>query len=329
MRRSQLLVLAVVTVFVSSVCLRVRSHILRARERADVHTGPPGSQPDALPVPRDYVAEPWVAPQEANAGPRRIVSLAPSVTETLCALGLRDRIVGRTQYCLHPPGIETVPVVGAMLDTNLEMIQSLRPDLVLTTANSGPALDRLRELGLPHACVPHESLAELFAAIERLGELCDRPRTAAALGAAIRADLGRLEHAANAAGQPPRNVLIVLGSMPVPPGAVWVAGPGSFLDDLLRQAGHRNAAAGALLDTHGELSLERLLALRVDIILTFGQPLTEQQETDLYTAWSQFGELEAISHRRIRCVGGLEWLSAGPRIAITLQRIMACLNQPG
>src|SRR5690606_13189382 len=92
---------------------------------------------DTLDPPRDHVMLPWVAPAEKGAGPRRIISLAPSITETICALGLFDRLVGRTQYCTYPPIVDAVPALGAMTDTNFERIRMLEPDIIFITENSG------------------------------------------------------------------------------------------------------------------------------------------------------------------------------------------------
>lgn len=326
MKRSHLLMAAVLAVVAVAVGLRILSHRVRTGESASGGE-PATTRLASIPVPPDYVAGPWVSPDETDRGPERIVSLAPSVTEILCALGLRDRLVGRTQFCRHPPEVASVAVVGALMDTNLDKITSLAPDLVLTTANSGPVIDSLRALNLPTEAVPHDSLAEVYTAIERIGELCDRPKTAAALVASIRADIASLRAAARALKLPRRKVLVVLGELPVPPRAVWVAGPGSFLDSLLGLAGHSNAAAGALASSHGELPLETLLTLDADVILTFGQELSERRRADLYQSWSKVGSLPAIRERRVRRAGGLERLSAGPRIAIALHRLITALSE--
>jgi iron complex transport system substrate-binding protein len=326
MKRSHWLAVVVLLVFAAAATLRVRSH-LAGRNRPVAGGGQATTRPVSIPAPRDYVAQPWVLPEEMDRGPRRIVSLAPSITEIVCGLGMIDRLVGRTQFCRHPPGVEQVTPVGALMDTNFEKIKSLAPDLVLTTSNSGPVITSLRELNLHPQAVPHDTLEEVFTAIERVGELCDRPRTAGALVASIRADIQSLQETAGALKVPRQKVLVVLGELPVPPKPVWVAGPGSFLDTLLRQAGHTNAATGVLTSSHGELPLEKLLVLDVDVILTFGPEPSESQWVDLYQSWARVGSLRAIRERRVRRVGGFEWLSAGPRIAIALHQFVTVLSE--
>ncbi len=278
------------------------------------------------PEPTDYTQHPVIAPEEADRGPARIISLAPSITETLCALGLKDRLVGRTQYCLHPPSvIEQAPAVGALMDTNLERITMLEPDLVLATANSRQVIDRLNRLGITCEPVPHETLEDVFLAIDRVGELCHRPESAALLNRRIRADMDAQCEAAKAMKLPSRNVLVTTGPLPVPPRSLWVAGPGSFFEELLHLTGHSNAAKG-LETSFTEMSLVTLMQTNPEVILEFREvddPLTRDE---LYREWSRFDSLDAIRNRRVRTVGELEWLSAGPRVAIALDRLITTLS---
>ncbi len=324
MSRSRILVVVVCALLAGALALRVRSHLSRPavtlRHPAVSAWELPGTAP-----PPDYVARPRVAPGEEDAGPQRIVSLAPSVTEVLCALGLRDRLVGRTPYCLHPPGIESVPVVGALTDANFEKIKSLSPDVVFVTSNSSRSIAGLQQLGLRHEAIPHDTLDQVYDAILRVGQICDRPETASQLAAAIRADVARLTVAPDQAAPQRRRALVALGPLPVPPSAVFVAGPGSFLDGLLAIAGQINAAADSVSVSHGEISLERLRVLDPEVILEFRPEVTERLLLDLYQSWAQVGDMQAIREQRVRCVGGQEHLSAGPRIALTLYHLRAAL----
>ncbi|HPD28720.1 MAG TPA: helical backbone metal receptor [Phycisphaerae bacterium] len=326
MRRSYWLILATGAVFIAAVGLRVRSHLVASGQPPAV-TSRPAGRALRISEPRDYVANPWVDPSERDKGPNRLISLAPSITEIVCALGLRDRLVGRTPYCTHPPGIERVADVGSLVTVNLDMIKTLKPDLILVTRNSGQVIDALGKLGLPHAALPHDTLEEVYTAIERIGSLCGRPKTATALAAFIRNDLETLRQTARRLDLPRRRVLIILGDLPVPPRPVWVAGPGSFLESLLQAAGQQNAAAGAMPVSHGEIGLERLLTLDVEAILTFGEPLTDRQWDDLYRTWAKVGGIPAIRERRVARVGGSEWLSAGPRVAIALHHFITALAE--
>lgn len=327
MKRSRvLLVLLVAGVFAVAAGLRARSLLVTEKVKLRPQ-GHPAAWAAALPTPRDYVACPQVDPDEADRGPARIISLAPSISEIVCALGLRDRLVGRTPYCLYPPAIRSVMAVGALQDPNFEKIRSLSPDLVLVTANSGRLADGLRQLGIRYEPIPHDTLEEVYQAIERVGRVCDRPATAARLAASLRANVESLRAAAARHNLARRRVLVSLGELPVPPRAVWVAGPGSFLDGLTELAGCVNAAAGLLKVSHGELSLEGVRAANPDVILEFRENPDERTLLDLYRTWSELGDLEAIRLQRVRSLGGVEWLSAGPRITLSLHRFVIVLSE--
>jgi len=311
---------------VVAVGLRVKSHLNQRAVRIDL--SPAASRPVVdLPTVRDYVIEPMVAPGEENAGPRRIISLAPSITELVCALGMRDRLVGRTRHCTWPPDISNVQTVGVLSESNYGLMKLLDPDLVLATRNSGDTLANLTRLGFRCEALPHEGLPELYSAIEKLGALCDRPKTARMLVTAIQADIERLQAAARASAHQPRRVLVLFGELPVPPQAVFVAGPGLFLDALVQYAGHTNAARELLQSSQGEIPLEVLRILDPEIILEFRDPVDSNAMADAYAAWSRVGDLQAIRLRRVRSVGGPEWLSAGPRIALELRRFVTVLSE--
>jgi iron complex transport system substrate-binding protein len=330
-----LVLLFVGCVAIVAIVLRVRSQWERATasdagSAADATSRPVASGPALqAAMPRDYVVEPMVVPEEATAGPRRIVSLAPSVTEIVCALGLRDRLVGRTHYCTWPPGIEKVQAVGVLSEANYGLIKSLDPDLVLSTTNSGDVPENLGKLGLRCETVEHEGIAQVYTAIERIGQLCDRPRTAFALASAIRGDMERLQQAAAKAACSPKRVLVLFGELPVPPRSVFAAGPGLFLDELVQLAGHRNAAREVLKSSEGEIPLERFRMLDPEIILEFRDHPDGQATADMYRAWAQVGDLRVIRERQVRTVGGREWLSCGPRIALELHRFMTVLSDGG
>lgn len=278
--------------------------------------------PDA---PIDLTMQPPVHPSERDAGPRRIISLAPSITQTCFALGLGNRVIGRTQYCVHPPAARNIRRVGALVDANLEVIVALEPDLVLVTTSSSYQLtDKLVKLHLPVKQLPDSNLEDIFTAISRLGQYTNRNRTARAVVDILRADLKRLAAGA-VIRNPPPSVLIVTGSLPVPPKAVWVAGPGSFIDEMVRLAGCRNALS-EISKPWGEASLETIVRADPDFILEApDQPAVEVAD-EVYAAWSAVGALRAIQKRTIRSSPAHTLLVPSPRVNITLYELIRLLS---
>ncbi|HUW83431.1 MAG TPA: helical backbone metal receptor [Phycisphaerae bacterium] len=295
------------------------AELRRAKAPPTATTRP--ADPDWL---RDYVGQ-TVLPDadELTKGPGRIISLAPNITELCAALGLADRIVGRTQFCLHPPSAQRATVVGGYVDPNLERIVALRPDLVLITTSSTRLREKLTALDLPVKEVPDSSLEDIFEAVRLLGEYTDRPKTAARLVRDLRRDLDRL------AMQPPPaslRVLVVVGEVPAMPGPVYVAGPGSYLDSLVKLAGHENALAGKIDRAWAEVSAETLLAVKPDAILETRRPERLGMLAAVYEAWADFAAVPAITNRRICSITDDFILIPGPRVNIALYKVIEALS---
>ncbi|MCA1818952.1 MAG: helical backbone metal receptor [Halobacteriales archaeon] len=109
------------------------------------------------------------------AAPRRIVSLVPSHTETLHALGLSDRVVGRTRFCVHPkPWVDSIPAVGGTKDAKLDRILSLQPDLVVADKDENPKLlvDELAAAGIVVVWSEIDTVEDAAGFVEELGERC-------------------------------------------------------------------------------------------------------------------------------------------------------------
>src|SRR5512137_2743450 len=137
------------------------------------------SAPAGAAMVRDAVGRAVDVPAEA----RRIVSLAPNITEMLFALGLGERVAGVTQYCDWPPEVATKTRVGGVINPSLEAIVALGADLVFATADGNrPAdVERLAALGVAVYTIDTRSIADVFASLATLGDLTGRGEAARAL----------------------------------------------------------------------------------------------------------------------------------------------------
>ena len=183
----------------------------------------------------------WVG-RPPVGGAKRIVTLAPSMTDYLVALGAADRIVGVTRVD-HAPEVASRPRVGGFLDPSPEAVLGLKPDLVLWVTDGGAlaAVRRLAELSIGAfaiLAIPVITVADVPAAARLVGEAIGEPAAGAALAGRLQGALDRLK--TSSAGRPRPRVLFVVGREPL-----VVAGPGSFPDELLRLAGAENAVAGS------------------------------------------------------------------------------------
>ncbi len=182
----------------------------------------------------------WVGTPPAG-GARRIVTLAPSMTDYLVALGAAGRIVGVTRVD-HAPEVAGRPRVGGFLDPSPEAVLALKPDLILWVTDGGAlsAVRRLAELSAGSfaiLAIPVVTVADVPATARLIGEAIGDPAAGAALAARLQGAIDQFH--AHSAGRPRQRVLFVVGRDPL-----VVAGPGSFPDELLRLAGCDNAVGG-------------------------------------------------------------------------------------
>jgi iron complex transport system substrate-binding protein len=180
----------------------------------------------------------WLGPP-APAHPRRVVSLAPSLTDIAVALGKADVIAGVTRYD-DAPEVKGLPRVGGFLDPSPEAVLALRPDLVLWMTDGGayPAVKRIASLGVPVRAIPIVDVADVLAGArlvgEALGDAAGGERLARSLGDAVEAARRRAATAKRV------RVLFVVGREPL-----VVAGPTSYPDELIRIAGGDNVVKDA------------------------------------------------------------------------------------
>lgn len=170
--------------------------------------------------------------------PRRIVSLTPSNTEILFALGLGDRVVGVTTYCDYPPEARKKPKIGD-LQTNVEKVVSLNPDLVVAkwTMNKD-AVVKLRKLNIPVLCVEPESIDGVYHAIELIARATGTTEKGNKLIAEMKSEIEQVKEKIAGIPQSKRlKVFIEIGDDPL-----YTAGSQTFVDELVNLAGGINIA---------------------------------------------------------------------------------------
>jgi iron complex transport system substrate-binding protein len=216
---------------------------------------PPGATPEFREVV-DEVGRTVRIPQPV----RRIVSLAPSLTETIYALGLQDRLVGDTDYCDYPTDAQKKHKVGGGINPSIEEIAALHPDLVLMTKsyNRLDTVHALESLGIPSYATDPHSVEQILTSTEKVADLLG----AAEAGAALTKDLSRrlAELQQRIATLPPKRVLFVVWTEPL-----MSIGKDTFLADALRHAG-----AVSIVDSTQswpQVNLEEVVKLQPDFLV--------------------------------------------------------------
>lgn len=251
------------------------------------------------------------------APPARVVSLAPSLTEIVYLLGRGEALVGVTRFCNVPPEATRLPKVGGIVDPDVERIVAARPDLVLCTVDGNPK-DRVRvleEAGIPCFAAGPQDLAGIVATVRTVGRLLGVPERGEAEAARLAERARRAAVRPSAAGPAP-SALFVLSVRPV-----VAAGPGTFLDELLRLSGARNAAA-AFRVRYPRLSTEDLLALRPDLVFVAAMAGSETLPPEV-TEWR---EIPAFRDGEVRSLDGDLVTRPGPRLIDALESVAAAVD---
>lgn len=253
----------------------------------------------------------FAAPAKASA-PMRIVSLAPSVTETLFALGAGPEVVGVSQYCDYPPQALDLPRVGSFLTPNLEAIIALRPTLIvgLELSSDVRQIRALNSMGYPVLLVSDDSLDQIETSIEKVGARIDRDAEARRLVARIQSQIAAVQN--RLANVKPLRALMLVGHQPI-----VAVGPGTYLDQLMRIA-----RADNIVQTVGEqwphLSMEFIIAMRPQVILDGAMGSDPAASLDF---WERYPTIPAVRDRRIYGYAEDPMLHAGPRVGQSLEII--------
>lgn len=258
------------------------------------------------------------------AVPARIVSTSPSVTETLFALGLGDRVVGVSSYCRYPAEVAKLPKVGTFLRPNAEAIARLTPDLVFIHTGPNATASQLASLGIKTAVVDRETLASVFASIRAIGAAAGVPDRAERLNADLHAALDRVK--ASVAGRPPRKVLIVVGRRTGTLTDIVAVGPNSYLHDVAAIAGGTNVLANVTV-AYPRISMETVISLAPDVIIDVGEmgesPADSDQRRRVTEGlWQRQTMVRAVREGGVHATNDEAFVVPGPRI-VDVARMMA------
>ncbi|HUI64726.1 MAG TPA: cobalamin-binding protein [Bacteroidota bacterium] len=251
---------------------------------------------------------------------RRVVSLAPSVTESLFAIGAEDAVVGVTDYCNYPPAATRKPRVGGVINPNIEAVVSLHPDLIILTmeGNMREDFQRLIALGLPVFVTNPRSLDGIYHSILQLGELTGKNDSAAAVVAAMKRQEEDIR--ARAEGHEPVRALLIVSVHPL-----MCVGKNTFINQLIQLAGGKNLAERAP-GTYPAYSREAVVADNPQVLIVMSDAGAPTEDLPrLFPEWS------TISAVRGHCVFSIDSdrvSRPGPRAAAALESLFSLLHAP-
>ncbi|MDR2820793.1 MAG: helical backbone metal receptor [Desulfovibrio sp.] len=264
-------------------------------------------------------------PAAIPADPQRIVSLAPSVTETFYALGLGARVAGVTQFCAWPPDVAAKPRVAGFSDVNFEAVLRLRPDLVALPDDKFANKTQLERMGLPVLALDTRTLSGLMKSIRVVGAATGRGREADAVldnfRSSIRAARERAEGKAR-----PRVLFSIMHSYQ---GTGYITeinavGRDGFYNELIEIAGGVNVYRGNL--PFPRLSRESVIFLNPDVIIDV--IFAEENLDAVRRDWESLATVGAIRNGRLHLLTDGADTVSGPRSYQTLSRLSRAFHPP-
>ncbi|MBN2010391.1 ABC transporter substrate-binding protein [candidate division KSB1 bacterium] len=268
----------------------------------------------------------------ANVPPdnyQRIISLSPSTTEILFALGLGDRIVGVTRFCVYPPEALEKQQVGGFLDPNYEAIVMLKPDLIITLPEFRQSEQYFEKLEIPYLTVDNKKIDDIFTAIQRIGTACKTESLATSLVSRIHSTIDSLK--TNNISYRPR-VLISIGRT-FGTGHIqnmYIAGQNTLYDEMIRLAGAINAYEDSLI-AYPNVSSEGVLLMKPDVIFEL-LPHMNNRENDiqsLYNDWNSLPTVPAVRNKTIYILTNDYVTIPGPRFVLLLRDLAERIRKQG
>ena len=257
--------------------------------------------------------------------PERIISLAPANTEILFALGLEENVIGVTEYCNYPSEAEDKEKIGSYTTPNIEKIVNLNPDLVLAAyGNPTGTVEALKRFNLTVVGLNARNLDEILYNLRLVGEITGRSANASVLVADMVQRIEVIdERMSNLKDEERPKILHIIWHDPI-----WVAGKGTFEDELIQRSGGVNIAP---VEGYRALSLEKLIELNPGVIITpsgsgMGCTLTNFCY-EYIMGEPRLRSIEAVRTKRVYVINADIVCRAGPRIVDALEE-MARMTHP-
>jgi iron complex transport system substrate-binding protein len=254
-----------------------------------------------------------------EAPPKRIVSLAPGITETLYALGLDKEIVGVTTFCTYPEAARLKPHIGGFTNISVEKIISLNPDLVIGTAdgNRQETVAKLESLGIPVYVTNPKTLAEILAVVLRVGLITGKETVARKLTTDLQ---NRVKHlTALVAAQQQLRVFFQVGGEPL-----ITVGRDTLHNQLINLAGGVNIA-GREKTLYPRYSMEEVVAQQPEVIL-FSSMKYAEDVTSVWGQWRKWPNIPAVRDNRLIIIDTDLIDRASPRIVDGLEAMVKAIH---
>ncbi len=256
---------------------------------------------------------------DITPAPQRIVSLAPGITETLYALGLENKIAGVTTFCNWPAAALKKTRIGGFTNPSIEKIVSLKPDLVIATAdgNRKDTVEKLERLKLPVYVTNPSDTKDVLNSILHIGEITNREKVAGDMVAKFQKRLNHIAHQVRHKRKP--RVFFQIGLEPI-----ITAGKGTLINEVIERAGGVNVA-GLDIANYPRYSMEGIIGAAPEIII-FAPMVNDKEFIGVRRFWQKFRELPAVKNNKIYPMNADLINRASPRIVDAIEKMALVLH---
>jgi iron complex transport system substrate-binding protein len=257
---------------------------------------------------------------------KRIVSMAPNVTEMLFAIDLDDEIVGVTDYCNYPESARSKTKIGGYYNPNIEVILSLSPDLIVATPDgySKERIEKLDQSGIPIFIVNPLKIDDVLESMILLGRITGKEETTSQVVQDMRSRITALKNEVSQIPMQKRvKVFYEIGEDPL-----VTVGPNNFVNDLITTAGGINVAADAP-SSWPVYSVEAVIMKNPDVILTAPSTMSSSDKNSQAIKWNKYGTVSAVVNDKIYAVDPDIMLRPGPRVVDGLEKLCSLFYQDG
>ncbi|MFO7736295.1 MAG: helical backbone metal receptor [bacterium] len=257
---------------------------------------------------------------------RNIISTAPSITESLCAMDLCDRISGVTKHCDYPPAVEQLPSVGTYTNINPESVISLNPDTIITFNENQKLIEKASVMNIRTVTLNHNTTPGLLESFHEIGSVCEKEEEAGKLINKIQKKLKNITERCRR--HKPVKVMIVLGRCLScdRPEDIYVAGKSGFYEDLIYAAGGKNVFEKTELP-FPRIATESLISANPDVIIEIIPHKIENDEKQrLISTWQTFKTLSAVKNGRIHILTERYLKRPGPEIHKAAELLCSVLH---
>lgn len=239
----------------------------------------------------------------------KIVSMAPSITETLFALNQGEKVVAVTSYCDYPEQVKDLPKIGGLFDTSIEQIYSVKPDLTIHLPSQQKTADSLQKMGINTYSISQNSFEDIRESIQNLGKKLNCEQKADQLLNSL-----KIESVKPAAKVPKVLIVISRDMVTSEVSDAYVASENTWYGDLIKMAGGESAVKGKI--PYPSFSKEGIIEVNPDIIIEIIPQADKQKITvdKIRSIWTNsLPELNAVKTNQIYMIKGLHAVRPGPR----------------